>query len=928
MDVITAHINADFDSLASMLAAKKLYPQAVLVFPGSQEKNLRDFFIQSTFYVFETERIKNIDLNEVHRLILVDTRQPGRIGKFSELVKRPGLEIHVYDHHPASPDDLRGKVEHIREVGATVTILAQILKEEKIPITPEEATIMAVGLYEDTGSFTFSSTSVEDYEAGAFLLSQGANLNMVSNLITRELTSEQISLLNQLIQSSARYPVKGLEIMIAKASADKYVGDFALLAHKLKDMENINVLFALAQMEDRVYLVARSRIEEVNAGEIAAAFGGGGHATAASATIKGMNLVEVEEKLLHDLEERIHVVKQARELMSFPVKTVEAKETIERAGELLTRYNINVLPVVEDRRVAGLISRQVIEKAAFHGFKDSPVRDYMSSEFATVTPRTPLSKIQALIVGNNQRFLPVMDRKKLVGAITRTDLLRWLYASANRSAHPLVEANFLSAEPRKKWILRLMGERLPAAGLALLKTIGEKADELSFQAYAVGGFVRDLLLRAENFDIDVVVEGDAIRLAQALAQEKKCELKVHTKFGTATLIFPQGYRLDLATARLEYYDHPAALPRVEHSSIKLDLYRRDFTINALAVHLQPEHFGELIDFFGAQRDIKERVIRVLHNLSFVEDPTRIFRALRFEQRIGFQMAKHTHMLMENAVRMELFGRLSGRRLFRELVLCLSEDKPFAVIKRLADYGLLKFFHPKLKIDRPTENLFQKLDRVVSWYNLLFTGEKYERWLVGFLGLVGSLSEKEIQDLCLRLSLSEKFRMTFLQRRRMSIQVVNRIAHSSSLKRSDLFFLLNSLPADFLLYAMGKTESEDVKKAISLYFTGLKSIKVSLGGKDLRRMGYTPGPIYTEILQALLRARLDGKVHSRQEEIDYVLGRFAQRSPTRPGRAGTESFLSVSTQEKGRKIWAPARFRSGKNLERRNKSRRENFKIPC
>jgi tRNA nucleotidyltransferase (CCA-adding enzyme) len=914
MDVITTHINADFDSLASMLAAKKLYPQAVLVFPGSQEKNLRDFFIQSTFYVFETERIKNIDLNEVGRLILVDTRQPARIGKFGELVKRPGLEIHIYDHHPASPEDLRGTVEHIREVGATVTILAQILRKQKIPITPEEATVMAVGLYEDTGSFTFSSTSVEDYEAAAFLLSRGANLNMVSNLITRELTPEQISLLNELIQSSSRYTVKGLEVVIAKASADKYVGDFALLVHKLKDMENINVLFALAQMEDRIYFVARSRIEEVNVGEIAAAFGGGGHATAASATIKGMNLLQVEEKLLHYLGGQIHAVKRARDLMSFPVKTVEAKETIERAGELLTRYNINVLPVVEDSKVAGLISRQVIEKAAFHGFKDSPVRDYMSSEFATVTPRTPLSKIQDLIVGNNQRFLPVLDRNKLVGAITRTDLLRWLYASGSRALHPLVEEDFFWAEPRKKWILQLMGERLPAEVLGLLKSIGEKANELGFQAYAVGGFVRDLLLRYENFDIDVVVEGDGLALARVLAGEKKCELKLHKKFGTATLIFPRGYRLDVATARLEYYDYPAALPRVEHSSIKLDLSRRDFTMNALAIHLQPEHFGELIDFFGAQRDIKERVIRVLHNLSFVEDPTRIFRALRFEQRIGFQIARHTHMLMENAVRMELFGRLSGRRLFRELVLCLSEDKPFMVIKRLADYGLLKFFHPQLKTDRPTDSLFKRLESVVSWYSLLFTGERYERWLVGFLGLVDSLTEKEIHDLLARLSLSEKFRTTFLQQRRMSLQVVNRVSHSSAMKRSDIFFLLNPLPTDFLLYAMGKTESEDVKKAISLFFTGLKSIRISLQGSDLRRMGFIPGPIYTEILQALLRARLDGELHSRQEEVEYILGRFAKPGPTPQGRGGAESSLPVSMKEKAQKKRASARFSGVKNLE--------------
>lgn len=875
MDVITTHINADFDSLASMLAAKKLYPQAALVFPGSQEKNLRDFFIQSTFYVFETERIRNIDLDKVRRLILVDTRQPGRIGKFAKLAQGHGVEVHIFDHHPASPEDLRGTVENIREVGATVTILAQILKEKNIPLAPEEATVMALGLYEDTGSFTFSSTTVEDYEAAAFLLSRGANLNIVSNMITRELTSEQISLLNELIQTKTRYVVKGLEIVIARASSDKYIGDFALLVHKLRDMENIPILFALAEMQDRIYFVGRSNLDEVNVGEIAAAFGGGGHPTAASATIKGMTLPQVEEKLLSCLEGRIHPAKLARDLMSFPVKTVEATETIERAGGLLTRYNINVLPVMETGQVIGLISRQVIEKASFHGFKDTAVRDYMSSEFATVHPRTTLSKVQDLIVGNNQRFLPVVERNQLMGAITRTDLLRWLYISANRSASTFAEQDLSMIQPRKKWILQHMEERLPPGVLTLLKNIGQKAEEMGFQVYAVGGFVRNLILRYENYDIDLVVEGDGIRLAQALAQEEKCTIRVHKNFGTATLIFPQGHRLDVATARLEYYDHPAALPRVEHSSIKLDLFRRDFTVNALAVHLQPRHFGELIDFFGGQKDVKERLIRVLHNLSFVEDPTRIFRALRFEQRIGFQIAKHTHMLMENAVRMELFGQLSGRRLFRELVLCLTEEKPLAVIKRLRDYGLLKFFHLKLKVDRVAENLFQRLESVLSWYNLLFTGERYEKWLVVFLGLVDNLAEKEIQELFNRLSLSEKYRATFLQHRGKAIQVVDRLSRFSSLGRSDIYFLLNPLPTDFLLYAMGKTESGEVKKALSLYFTGLKPTRVSLSGQDLGRMGYAPGPIYAEIFQELLRAKLDGELHSHQEEIEYVREKFAK-----------------------------------------------------
>lgn len=873
MEVITTHINADFDSLASMLAAKKLYPQAVLVFPGSTEKNLRDFFIQSSFYVFQTERIRNIDLKAVRRIILVDTRQPGRIGKFIEVVRRPEVELHIYDHHPPSAEDLQGEVEHIREVGATVTILVQRLQEKNILLTPEEATILAVGLYEDTGSFTFSSTTPEDLRVAAFLLSRGANLNTVSSLITRELTWDQVSLLNELVQSAVRHLVNGIEIVVAKASSDKYVGDFALLVHKLKDMQNINVLFALAQMEDRVYLVARSRIEEINVGEIAAAFGGGGHATAAAATLRDMDLSQAERKLLDYLGKRIHSIRLARELMSFPVKTVTTDATIDRAGDLLTRYNINVLPVMEDGRVAGLISRQVIEKAAFHGFKDSPVKDYMTTEFAVVTPLTPLTKIQDLVVGNNQRFLPVLEKGKLVGAITRTDLLRWVYTRNNQLSPSMTEPDFFTAEPRKRAIWKIMEERLPAGVMDLLKNIGRKAYELGLQSYAVGGFVRDLLLRNENFDIDVVVEGDGIRLARALAEEGEGELRIHRRFGTATLRLSGRYRLDLASARLEYYEHPAALPRVEHSSIKLDLYRRDFTVNALAIHLHPDHFGELIDFFGGQKDLKERVIRVLHNLSFVEDPTRLFRALRFEQRIGFQIGKQTHMLMENAVRMNLFGRLSEKRLFRELVLCLSEEKPLPVLKRLRDFGLLDLFYPGLKIDRSFENRFQRLEGVISWYQLLFTGEKFEPWVTAFLGLVDTMTDKELEGLLRRFSLSEKFRAVFLQRRRMAIQVAHRLSSQPFPGRSGVYFLLNPLPTDFLLYVMGRTDAEGAKKAVSLYFTNLKKIRASLGGQDLKRMGFAPGPIFKEILQAVLRAKLEGKLASRQEELNFVTKRF-------------------------------------------------------
>ena len=244
LEIITTHMNADFDGLASMVAAKKLYPNATLVFPGSQERNLRDFFVRSSLYFLNFAKIKDINLEDVKRLILVDTRQAGRIGKFGELFPNGDVDVHVYDHHPDSPDDLAGSVEVVRPVGATVSILTQLIKERGISLTPDEATILALGIYEDTGSFTFSSTTPAEFEAAKFLLEQGANLNTVAEMLTRELTVEQVALLNDLIRNATTLNFSGIEIVVARASASQYVGDFAVLAHKFMDMENIQVLFA------------------------------------------------------------------------------------------------------------------------------------------------------------------------------------------------------------------------------------------------------------------------------------------------------------------------------------------------------------------------------------------------------------------------------------------------------------------------------------------------------------------------------------------------------------------------------------------------------------------------------------------------------------------------------------------------------------
>jgi tRNA nucleotidyltransferase (CCA-adding enzyme) len=873
MDVITTHINADFDSMASMLAAKKLYPDAVLVFPGSQERSLRDFFIHSTLYSFDVERIKNIDLRQVRRLILVDTRQISRIGKFSEVLSNPNLEIHIYDHHPPSSEDLHGALEVISEVGATVTLLLDILEKREIEITPDEATVMMLGIYEDTGNLTFSSTKEEDFKAAGYLVRKGANLSILSNVITKELTAEQIFLLNDLIQSATRYTFHGIDVVIAQASVDRYVGDLAVLVHKLKDMENLDVLFVLVRMEDRVYLIGRSRLEEVNVSEVAAEFGGGGHPTAASATVKGMALPEAHDQLIKILKEMVKPKKAAADTMVYPVKTIESERTLEEAGEILTRYNLDILPVLQDEKVIGLISKEIVERAEYHGLKSSLVKEYMTTDFSVVSPETPFSRVQALIIGQNQSLVPVVEKDRLVGAISAGDVMRVLQEQMMKSEKG---ASAFESQPlygRKKMISKFMKERFPERIHNLLMEFGRVGDALGYPVYAVGGFVRDLFLRVENFDVDIVVEGDGIRFAEAFEKKFPCRIRTHRKFGTAIILFPDGLKVDVATARWEVYDSPAALPTVESASIKMDLYRRDFAVNTLAIQLNPKAFGELIDFFGGVKDVKEKTIRVLHNLSFVEDPTRVFRAIRFEQRFGFQIGKHTQNLMRNAVKVGFLERLSGGRVLSELILILQEEDPLPALKRMRDFNLFHFLHPGLKFDEQAEALCEQIHHVIAWFDLLFLEQRYERWLIYFYGLMDSLKEGDREELCQRLAMNDRLRKRVkggkLQADQVLLQIFSWINTDRRPKRSEIYDVLDPLSIESKLFMMAKTTQVTTRRYISLYFTQLKDTKPLLKGTDLIEMGMKSGPSIKKTLSGLLKARLDEQVVTRQDEMELV-----------------------------------------------------------
>ena len=815
MDIITTHINADFDCLGAMIAARQLYPDAELVFAGAQEKSLREFFLRSTVYAYDFKRLKDIDLDAVTRLILVDVRQSDRIGPFGAVARRRGVEVHIFDHHPTGQADLKGTLEVIEPVGATVTVFCEIFRARGIEPSPDEATMMMLGLYEDTGCLRFNSTTVRDLQAAAFLLEHGANLNTVSDFLTQELTAEQVALLHELIESRTVLNVNGIDISIAHASSDRFVGDLAVLAHKLKDMENLDALLVAVRMGERIFLVGRSRIPEVNVGEILAEFGGGGHAFAASGTVKELTLLQVLDRLPQVLKRHVTPRWEARHLMSRPVKSVLVNASIDQVREILTRYNLNALPVLEGEKVVGLVTRQVMDKAVHHGLGRSPVVDYMSTEFVAVLPDASLESLRELIVDRNQRFVPVLDGGRLVGAITRTDLLRHLASGGRLSPRSGILSSEAGHGLKRRQVLRLVHDLLPERLQALLHQLGAVGDELGVNVFAVGGFVRDLLLRLENLDVDIVVEGDGIAFAQAFARRHGCRVRSHQKFATAVLIFPDDFKIDVASARLEYYLQPGALPNVEHASIRLDLARRDFTINTLALGLNEGNFGELLDFFQAQRDLREKAIRVLHNLSFVEDPTRVFRAIRFEQRLGFHLGQHTEHLLRSAVQMGFLDKVGGARVFNELVIILREADPLPALLRLDELGLLRSLHPQLAAGGRTRELFTEIHRVLHWYELLFSGEPASRWQVYFLALTRDLDAEALESLCRRLTVPGRFLPLFTAQRREGLQALHELERRRARRRlpraSELHALLQPLPIEIVLLLLAATPREEVRR---------------------------------------------------------------------------------------------------------------------
>ncbi|MCG8531242.1 MAG: CBS domain-containing protein, partial [Desulfovibrionales bacterium] len=572
--IITSHINSDYDAIGAMLAAQLLYPDAVIIFPGSQEKNLRNFFVSSMSYMFNMASLDEIDESKIETIVLVDTRQKTRIPHIDHLLDKEEIKFHIYDHHPPQGEEIPASFMEYKPYGATTTILSEQIMARGILPSPEEATIMALGIYEDTGNFTHTSTSPEDFTQAAFLLSAGANLSTVVSMVVKEIKTEHVTWMNELLIQMRSQNINGTDVHISSISSPTYIHDLSAIVQKIMRMEDLDIFVAIALMGNKITLIARNKIPEVNVGKVMSSFGGGGHAYAASATVDGLTLAQAEHLLFEKLEKELKRIQVARALMASPALTIDPSISCEKAGQLMTRYNISTLLVVDRKTNSyeGYITRRVVEKILYHQLKSQPVEEYMHAKTGFVTPDATIAEIDQKLIEEKHRIIPVIEDGWIKGVITQTDLLNYL-VQHNKASVQTDAADHPHAKTRD--VGKTMNQQLDYHLLALLENIGKAGAEFGVNTYAVGGFVRDLMLHRIIDDIDIVVEGDGIAFAKYFAKKMGCRANPHKKFGTAVIIFDDNFKVDVASARLEYYTTPAALPIVEQSSLKMDLARRD-----------------------------------------------------------------------------------------------------------------------------------------------------------------------------------------------------------------------------------------------------------------------------------------------------------------------------------------------------------------
>ncbi len=891
MQVILCHQTVDFDALGAAVGLACLRVGARVVLTGGAHPGVRRFLAlyRDEFPLIE---MRSIHPEQLQTIMVVDNQQRQRLGKAQEWLELERVQhIEIYDHHVDQERDIPATYVEIDDVGSTTTLIAEKLQKRGIELDVVTATVMALGIHVDTGSLTFDQTTVRDAQALTWLMGQGALVKIIAEYGSPGFSTQVQELFAEALSSLQRETVKGFQVGRVLLRSPAFVPGLSNLVERMMQMTDLDGLlvghfYQQTQTEGKLVIIGRSRITGTNLNKLFEPYGGGGHDQAASLSLRINDPDEALENIYGEFIEQIPEALTARDLMTSPVRTILPETSIEEAQRVLFRYGHSGLVVVDDMgKLVGVISRRDLDLALHHGFHHAPVKGYMSRNVRTVTSTATLREIEKMMVSFDVGRLPVVEGDRLLGIVTRTDILRQHHQEQRRELLPL------SQNQTAKSLTQLLEEKLDSSLWELLQSVAIAAEKRGWHLYLVGGGVRDLLLAEHEAelllqDVDLVVDGfhasadvgAGVELANVIKElYPAARVSVHGEFQTAAIFWSHdpvfgSLAMDIATARTEFYPYPAANPEVEASSIRQDLYRRDFTVNALCLRLTEPRAGDLLDFFGGLTDLKKREIRVLHANSFIEDPTRIYRAVRFATRLNFTLESQTESYIRYAIASGIYERLHHEkpqapalttRLRAELKYLLTAHYWKPALKLLSDWGALQCIHKDLKL---TDEVWWSVRCVDRWLRYHDPAKTLEHWRLRLESLLIHLPTSARVEVGDRLQLPKDSLQRLAKFAEHQENILPKLAAATNL--SEKVFVLKELAlTDIILLAA--IASQKVRHDLWRYLRQWQFIKAPLDGSDLKKLGYKPGPQFKVILQDLLAKILDGEVGDRSSALTYL-----------------------------------------------------------
>lgn len=835
MRLIVTHEYPDLDAIASLALARLLYPASYTTLQGTISPNVKEVM---ALYRDELRHVNldQINPDDVTELIVVDTADARRIKPFDQVLER--ITAVVYDHHPVPAHPIASHRGITEQVGACATLLVRELRQLNITIPPPIASLALLGIHADTGNFTFDLTQQADHDAAAYLLKQGADLQLVRRLGAHPLSEAQQRFSRAIDTHLQRHEINGKHVVVAGFTHGEYVTDAAVVVANARASYAADAIAVAVRMEDeKTFIIGRSNSHFDSAAALSEVSDAGGH-PGASFGITFDPPEDLPAKLVDAFKRHVTPQLRARDVMTSPVRTITPATTIRAASNMLDTASHNGLPVVaEDGSLVGIVSRRDLDRATRHGMGEKPVSSVMAREIVTATPGFTLPELEKLVVQHNVGRLPIIENGALVGIVTRSDLL-----SAHHSSHTESEADALIT-------------RLPSVPREFLHIARRHVTD-GAGLYLVGGVVRDVLLGRSSLDIDLVSVGeDAQLLAKRITQETGGEVVQHDTFGTCTIVLPSGLDIDIATARSEHYSHPGSMPEVRRGSIRQDLSRRDFTMNAMAIRISPAPM-EIIDPFNGREDLQKGMLRTLHPLSFIEDPTRILRGVRLKARLSFSFGTAALRQLKEAAVPEYIGKVSSQRLRNELELMLNEPSASRTLQELHELGLMEPFY-SLTLAQPSVvwDTLARLDSFRKTRDIPPEAHLYALWF-------GTLTDRSaavpagLQRHLNRFDWPLKLRNEFVRILEYMEQAPERLILDEE------FAALSPAALEFI-------RAEHGVLAEQLAALEQRPPRRTVRGQDLIDLGVQPGPQLGSVLKRVAEERTAGRVTTFDEELAFA-----------------------------------------------------------